>query len=150
MAGRFADRIATALPELLLVVIYLVVAIGFGEHYPLSPLEMFADAARRAAYYGVTTGSGVFQPDEHFVDWHCPVFPTKIQQLHPECLPPVNESRATWGWDGLRSYMKSHWSDRDVGEETVHVVARIYELEKPHCAIRFSDCEVITCTAHRR
>jgi hypothetical protein len=140
----FDRLVATPGFELLIVVPYVVLAALFGEHYPLSPLEMFASAPSGAGNLGVVDARGALIPITTYVDWNCTNgLASPLEHLPDACMPDRGQGIV----EMQVRYLRQHASDKAVGEPLT-LTRRVWSAAATG-PLEYRDCVVDACTARR-
>jgi hypothetical protein len=130
--------------EAAIIVFYVVPAAVFGEHYPLSPLEMFAAPPSGVGRLQARTEGGSVLPITDFVDWNCEHgLDDLYARLPTECFPDRGAGIATMRLE----YLRRHTSAEPVGEP-ITLVRRVWQGDAQG-ALRDRECVVDRCSARR-
>lgn len=142
---RVSDRLLhTRWFELGIIALYIGLAVHLGEHYPLSPLEMFAELPPGVGNLGVVDPRGTLVPVTEYVDWNCKNgLAAPLDGLPDACMP----DRGAGIIEKRLDYMRGHASDAAVGEPLA-LTRRVW-IATATGPLKYHDCFVDACTARR-
>ena len=143
-AGRWspvspASPARASLPALIGVV-YLSVAFGRGEIYPVSPMGMFSEVHDSAGRLVVRTGRGELREVADFRAWRCDGS-LDFRAAYPACFPDGYSAGAVIAGDHIVSHPGAGEGER------VALVRQIFRIAGQSGPVVIEECPLLSCTA---
>ncbi len=125
---------------MLVGLVYLGVAFGRGEIYPVSPLGMFSEVHESSGRVVVRTARGELREVSDFHAFRCDGS-LEFRSAYPTCFPDGYSAGAVIARDHIVSHPGTGEGER------VALLRRIFRIPQQHGPVVIEDCPLLSCLA---